>query len=646
MLNGSGRLCLRPFRGTVLHPRMLWARAAHSGPEDALLSSPRLNKTRLMQEKVANLRQTCLRVGLPASGTKPQIVERLLDLHRAAKQSEGGAGEAGDLSSSPGDPTRTPISAAARAPGGAGTPALPWQPGPATAPPPPSSAPPSPAPGAPFPSHLPPADPFSVTWLGTSSGSPSVRRNVSCLGVRWGPDASYLVDCGEGSAAQLHAARWDLASVRAIMITHAHGDHCFGLPGVLQAVDEARRRSGRNVGAPLVVVGPLELHRMLDCAARRGTLHAPATALSFVALTLGPTAAAARRAGRGGAGAGRGGAAVVPLRLQPPDQAPALAPQRLADWQAAYEAGDERVVQVGLTWTLELPGGASAAAAQLLHRVPCWGYVLRERSALAAREGPGEGAAAGLAPAEGSGPGPTPLNTPGVVRPGRKLVLLGDTAESTAIATLARGADLVSHEATFCARMQSKARIATHSTALEAGRFAAQVGARLLVLTHFSARYDTPSRRDGGPEEGRGRGRRGGGPPPREPEAPPDVPEEQLQVLLREAAQGLGPGGKLRLARDLLTWRLPPHAARAVPSLPAAAAAASAELRPPTWDEEGWARGRAVQAPRWPPSYAAPEAAPARERGRGRQHGTPRQHGGPRSPARRPGGALQGRATG
>lgn len=217
---------------------MLWARAAHSGPEDALLSSPRLNKTRLMQEKVANLRQTCLRVGLPASGTKPQIVERLLDLHRAAKQSEGGAGEAGDLSSSPGDPTRTPISAAARAPGGAGTPALPWQPGPATAPPPPSSAPPSPAPGAPFPSHLPPADPFSVTWLGTSSGSPSVRRNVSCLGVRWGPDASYLVDCGEGSAAQLHAARWDLASVRAIMITHAHGDHCFGLPGVLQAVDE------------------------------------------------------------------------------------------------------------------------------------------------------------------------------------------------------------------------------------------------------------------------------------------------------------------------------------------------------------------------------------------------------------------------
>lgn len=332
---------------------------------------------------------------------------------------------------------------------------------------------------------------------------------------------------------------------------------------------------------------------------RAAALHAPATALSFVALTLGPTAAAARGAGRGGAGAGRGGAAVVPLRLQPPDQAPALAPQRLADWQAAYEAGDGRVVQVGLTWTLELPGGASAAAAQLLHRVPLLGIRVAGAPRAGGPRGPWGGGGRGLAPAEGSGPGPTPLNTPGVVRPGRKLVLLGDTTSRRPSPPWPRGADLVSHEATFCARefakgsfprfpgrggvaclcsetsiatgaaarggrtaraqgaqvrsrqrcallqrrrphspiacpsppllrpqpplpplpsvhagMQSKARIATHShAALEAGRFAAQVGARLLVLTHFSARYDTPSRRDGGPE-GRGRGRRERGPAP------------------------------------------------------------------------------------------------------------------------------------
>ena len=51
------------------------------------------------------------------------------------------------------------------------------------------------------------------------------------------------------------------------------------------------------------------------------------------------------------------------------------------------------------------------------------------------------------------------------------------------------GADLLSHEATFSAAEAGKAEVATHSTAGMAGAFAAQLGARQLVLTHFSARY-------------------------------------------------------------------------------------------------------------------------------------------------------------
>jgi ribonuclease Z len=69
-------------------------------------------------------------------------------------------------------------------------------------------------------------------------------------------------------------------------------------------------------------------------------------------------------------------------------------------------------------------------------------------------------------------------------------VLLGDTCNSEAIARAAMGCDVISHEATYKVGMEDKARIATHSTSADAGRFAGRVEAKALVLTHFSARYD------------------------------------------------------------------------------------------------------------------------------------------------------------
>ena len=56
-------------------------------------------------------------------------------------------------------------------------------------------------------------------------------------------------------------------------------------------------------------------------------------------------------------------------------------------------------------------------------------------------------------------------------------------------AEVGMGADLLSHEATFSLDMYGKARIAQHSTARDAGAFAARLQARALVLTHFSNRY-------------------------------------------------------------------------------------------------------------------------------------------------------------
>ena len=77
----------------------------------------------------------------------------------------------------------------------------------------------------------------------------------------------------------------------------------------------------------------------------------------------------------------------------------------------------------------------------------------------------------------------------GEARPGRKLVLTGDTAPSDVVVEAALGADLLVHEATFCEDEAERARETEHSTALEAARVARDAGVKLLALTHLSSRY-------------------------------------------------------------------------------------------------------------------------------------------------------------
>jgi ribonuclease Z len=77
----------------------------------------------------------------------------------------------------------------------------------------------------------------------------------------------------------------------------------------------------------------------------------------------------------------------------------------------------------------------------------------------------------------------------GEERPGRKLVLTGDTAPSDLVVEAAFGADVLVHEATFCEDEAERARETEHSTALEAARIAQDAQVRLLALTHLSSRY-------------------------------------------------------------------------------------------------------------------------------------------------------------
>jgi ribonuclease Z len=96
-------------------------------------------------------------------------------------------------------------------------------------------------------------------FLGTSSGTPTKTRNVSGIAVKMANSKSwYLVDCGEGTQHQILRTKLSLNTLKVIFITHVHGDHCYGLPGLLASAT----MQGRT--APLIIIGPSAIQELLE----------------------------------------------------------------------------------------------------------------------------------------------------------------------------------------------------------------------------------------------------------------------------------------------------------------------------------------------------------------------------------------------
>ena len=98
---------------------------------------------------------------------------------------------------------------------------------------------------------------MEILFLGTSAAVPSKEHSTSCIAVRSGSDI-ILLDCGEGSQRQLMLSPFSFMKIRAILITHLHGDHVFGLPGLLQTMSLSNRTD------PLLVCGPPGIAGALD----------------------------------------------------------------------------------------------------------------------------------------------------------------------------------------------------------------------------------------------------------------------------------------------------------------------------------------------------------------------------------------------
>lgn len=111
---------------------------------------------------------------------------------------------------------------------------------------------------------------MELEFLGTSSGTPTRTRNVSALALKSGAGRDwYLIDCGEGTQHRLLRSKLSLHHLQGVFISHVHGDHCYGLPGLLASC----ALSGRE--EPLRIYGPPQIDLLLRSVGELTQLHLP-----------------------------------------------------------------------------------------------------------------------------------------------------------------------------------------------------------------------------------------------------------------------------------------------------------------------------------------------------------------------------------
>jgi ribonuclease Z len=269
-----------------------------------------------------------------------------------------------------------------------------------------------------------------VTFLGTSGAVPTTARSTSALIVEREGDR-LLFDCGEGTQRQMMRFGTGF-TVDHVFLTHLHGDHVLGLPGLIQTLDF----NGRD--APLSV-------------------HAPAGTRSQVEQLLAPT----------------GERPSYPVRVN--QISPGDAALSLADYEVRAFAVDHRTTAVGYALVEEERKGRFDRE-----------YAEEE---LGIPPGPKYSKLHEGEPVEHDGRTIRPEEVVGPARPGRRLVYTGDTRPAGSVVTAAEDADLLIHDGSFASDHSDRARETAHSTAREAAEIANHAGATRLALTHVSSRY-------------------------------------------------------------------------------------------------------------------------------------------------------------
>jgi ribonuclease Z len=258
---------------------------------------------------------------------------------------------------------------------------------------------------------------------------PTPERGSSSVAIIRGREV-MLLDCGEGTQRQMVAAHIGFTRPTRIFVSHLHGDHILGIPGLIQSMTLQRRE------ASLEVYGP------------RGT----AAFIQAFSSTLGGP-----------------GFPVTVFEIQRPGVVKDSAEYRIEAAEADHEveAWSYALVEYPRPGRfhperargLGVPEGALWKRLQGGEDVELDGRVIRSSEL---------------------------VDPP---RPGRKVVYSGDTRPTEVLVRLAEGADILIHEATFGEELAERAEEDGHSTARQAAEDALKAGARRLIITHISSRY-------------------------------------------------------------------------------------------------------------------------------------------------------------
>jgi ribonuclease Z len=270
-----------------------------------------------------------------------------------------------------------------------------------------------------------------VTFLGTSGAVPTTERNTSGVMVNREGDR-LLFDCGEGTQRQMMRFRTGFA-VEHVFVTHLHGDHVLGLPGLFQTWDFNDREESVAVHVPRGTRGRIE-----DLVSVLGK---------------GPS---------------------FPVRIN--EVGPGDVALKRDDYEVRTFETHHRTNSVGYALVEDERKGRfdRETAEEELDIPPGPAYSkLHDGEAVELDDG------RVIEPEQVVGPS----------RPGRKLVYTGDTLPADSVVEAADDADLLVHDATFASDRAERAAKTAHSTAAQAAEIASRANARRLALTHVSTRY-------------------------------------------------------------------------------------------------------------------------------------------------------------
>lgn len=275
---------------------------------------------------------------------------------------------------------------------------------------------------------------MKLTFLGTGAGAPSKVRNVASVTLDLIPEngSVWMFDAGEGTQLQLMKTTTSLARLNRIFITHLHGDHVFGLPGVLSS------RSLQAQASPMHIYGPAGISDFVEATLRLSNTHLTYD-LSVQEVEDGETIFHDSR---------------FTVSVRALDHVVPSLGYRIEE--------DERpgALQVDRLRALRLSPGSLYGLLKAGHTVALPdGRVINGEDFL--------------------GPG----------RPGRVVAITGDTRPNQATVDLAQGADVLVHESTYGPSGAIMAGRFGHSTCTQAANMAARACVRTLLLTHFSARH-------------------------------------------------------------------------------------------------------------------------------------------------------------